>query len=302
MKANFNLKGLLASVLMMFSVSVFAQQHTVTGVVVDADNGEPLVGVAVMVSTGGGTTTDANGSYAISAADGATLTFNTLGYMDVNETVNGRSVINVKMTVDSKMLEEVVVLGVEDVLERQERIVCPQLHLVPPEPVEELKQLLFCCRILCVLENHAVDPRPEFQQIEYLVRAFLYIMLEVPRNVYAADPVGVPVEHRRNVLYGLAFAHRQSRVYVDMMTLLDVIEYVLQRVELRERFSACKHDVVMREYPVHEVKRPVASLEIEARCVSVLLLVDTERACVITVVRHEHRDRRTDLRKVFFHM
>ena len=111
MKANFNLKGLLASAFMMLSVSMFAQQHTVTGVVVDADNGEPLIGVAVMVSTGGGTTTDANGSYAVDAADGATLTFNTLGYMDVNEMVNGRSVINVKMTVDSKMLEEVVVLG-----------------------------------------------------------------------------------------------------------------------------------------------------------------------------------------------
>ena len=111
MKANFNLKGLLASAFMMLSVSMFAQQHTVTGVVVDADNGEPLIGVAVMVSTGGGTTTDANGSYAVDAADGATLTFNTLGYMDVNEKVNGRSVINVKMTVDSKMLEEVVVLG-----------------------------------------------------------------------------------------------------------------------------------------------------------------------------------------------
>ena len=111
MKANFNLKGLLASAFMMLSVSMFAQQHTVTGVVVDADNGEPLIGVAVMVSTGGGTTTDANGSYAVDAADGATLTFNTLGYMDVNENVNGRSVINVKMTVDSKMLEEVVVLG-----------------------------------------------------------------------------------------------------------------------------------------------------------------------------------------------
>ena len=111
MKANFNLKGLLASVFMMLTVSMFAQQHTVTGVVVDADNGEPLIGVAVMVSTGGGTVTDANGSYAISAADGATLTFNTLGYIDVNEKVNGRSVINVKMTVDSKVLEEVVVLG-----------------------------------------------------------------------------------------------------------------------------------------------------------------------------------------------
>ena len=111
MKVNFNLKGLLASAFLMLSVSLSAQQHTVTGTVVDADNGEPLIGVAVMVSTGGGTVTDANGSYAVTASDEATLTFNTLGYLDVNEKVNGRSVINVKMTVDSKVLEEVVVLG-----------------------------------------------------------------------------------------------------------------------------------------------------------------------------------------------
>ena len=110
MKANINLKGLLASFFMMLSVSLFAQ-HNVTGVVVDADNGQPLVGVAVMVSTGGGVMTDANGSYAVSASDNATLTFNTLGYLDVVETVNGRSVINVKMTVDTEQLEEVVVLG-----------------------------------------------------------------------------------------------------------------------------------------------------------------------------------------------
>lgn len=96
---------------MLLSVSLFAQQHAVTGTVVDADNGQPLVGVAVMVSTGGGAVTDANGSYAVSASDNATLTFNTLGYIDVVETVNGRSVVNVKMTVDSKVLEEVVVLG-----------------------------------------------------------------------------------------------------------------------------------------------------------------------------------------------
>lgn len=111
MKANFNLKGLLAAAFMLLSVSLFAQQHAVTGTVVDADNGQPLVGVAVMVSTGGGAVTDANGSYAVSASDNATLTFNTLGYIDVVETVNGRSVVNVKMTVDSKVLEEVVVLG-----------------------------------------------------------------------------------------------------------------------------------------------------------------------------------------------
>ena len=111
MKANFNLKGLMAAVCMLLSVSVFAQQHTVTGVVVDADNGQPLVGVAVMVSTGGGVITDDNGAYAVTASDNSQLTFNTLGYMDVVETVNGRSVINVKMTVDNELLEEVVVLG-----------------------------------------------------------------------------------------------------------------------------------------------------------------------------------------------
>ena len=111
MKANMNIKGLLTSVFLMLAVSMSAQQHTVTGTVVDADNGQPLIGVAVMVSTGGGVTTDINGAYSVTVSDAATLTFNTLGYMDVKEQVNGRSVINVKMTVDSKMLEEVVVLG-----------------------------------------------------------------------------------------------------------------------------------------------------------------------------------------------
>ena len=106
-----NMKGLLTSLFLMLAVSMSAQQHTVTGTVVDADNGQPLVGVAVMVSTGGGVVTDINGAYAVSASDDATLTFNTLGYIDVNEVVNGRSVVNVKMTVDSKVLEEVVVLG-----------------------------------------------------------------------------------------------------------------------------------------------------------------------------------------------
>ena len=111
MKANINLKGLMAAVCMLLSVSLFAQQHTVTGTVVEADNGQPLVGVAVMVSTGGGTTTDINGAYAVQVSDDATLTFSTLGFLDATEKVNGRSVVNVKMTVDQQLLDEVVVLG-----------------------------------------------------------------------------------------------------------------------------------------------------------------------------------------------
>ena len=106
-----NIKGMLSLVLLMMTFSLSAQQHTVTGTVVEADNGQPLVGVAVMVSTGGGTTTDINGAYAVQVSDDATLTFSTLGFLDVTEKVNGRSVVNVKMTVDQQLLDEVVVLG-----------------------------------------------------------------------------------------------------------------------------------------------------------------------------------------------
>ena len=111
MKAKMNIKGMLSLVLLMMTFSLSAQQHSVTGTVVDADNGQPLVGVAVMVSTGGGTTTDINGAYAVQVSDDATLTFSTLGFLDVTEKVNGRSVVNVKMTVDQQLLDEVVVLG-----------------------------------------------------------------------------------------------------------------------------------------------------------------------------------------------
>ena len=40
MKVNFNLKGLLASAFLMLSVSLSAQQHTVTGTVVDSATAE----------------------------------------------------------------------------------------------------------------------------------------------------------------------------------------------------------------------------------------------------------------------
>ena len=61
MKTKSFIKSLLTGLFLLSALSMTAQQHTVTGTVVDADNGEPLIGVGVIVSTGGGTTTDANG-------------------------------------------------------------------------------------------------------------------------------------------------------------------------------------------------------------------------------------------------
>lgn len=90
---------------------VYAQVHSVSGRVTDAANGEPVVGVAVMVSTGGGVTTDFDGNYSVQVRSDATLTFSSLGYDDVVETVGSRTRIDVVMTEEARALDEVVVLG-----------------------------------------------------------------------------------------------------------------------------------------------------------------------------------------------
>ena len=86
-------------------------QNVVKGTVKDAATDEPLVGVGVIVSTGGGTITDLDGNYSVSVGPDATITFNILGYKDVVEKVNNRGRIDVFMNEDVSLLDEVVVLG-----------------------------------------------------------------------------------------------------------------------------------------------------------------------------------------------
>ena len=105
------MKKLFSIILLsLVTVAAFAQ-GTVTGSVKDAATGEPLIGVGVIVSTGGGAVTDLDGTYAVKAGKDATITFSLLGYSDVVEKVNGRSVIDVVMSEDTNFLDEVVVMG-----------------------------------------------------------------------------------------------------------------------------------------------------------------------------------------------
>jgi len=89
------------------------QQLTVSGKVTDADSGEGLVGVTVLVKgTIIGITTDANGNYSISVPDrNSTLVFSFVGYLQQELPVEGRSTINVLLSVDLRALEEVIVVG-----------------------------------------------------------------------------------------------------------------------------------------------------------------------------------------------
>lgn len=92
-----------------------AQARVVSGVVTDND-GETLIGVSVVAQSKAGQNsataiTDIDGRYHIEVADNARLLFTYVGYKSLTVSVGTQSVINVTMTEDSELLEDVVVIG-----------------------------------------------------------------------------------------------------------------------------------------------------------------------------------------------
>ena len=101
----------IALALLAISSQMFAQTHQVVGRVLDASTGEPVIGAGVVASNGGGTVTDYDGNYVLSASPAATLTISSIGYKTVTEQVGDRTRIDVKLQPDNLLLDEVVVLG-----------------------------------------------------------------------------------------------------------------------------------------------------------------------------------------------
>ena len=97
--------------IMAASQAMSAQTHQVSGRVIDASTGEPVIGAGIVASTGGGTVTDYDGNYVLTASSATTLTFSSIGYKSVTETVGERARIDVKLQPDNLLLDEVVVLG-----------------------------------------------------------------------------------------------------------------------------------------------------------------------------------------------
>lgn len=104
-------KLLVLLALVLVSFQGFAQNVTVTGHVYD-DGSLPQMGAAVFEKgTSNGTVTDMDGYYSISVAEGAVLVFSFQGFKDVEESVSGRTLIDVYMSVDNSFLDEAVVVG-----------------------------------------------------------------------------------------------------------------------------------------------------------------------------------------------
>ncbi len=85
----------------------------VSGVVTSSDDGQPLVGVAVMTVQGEGVVTSLDGEYEIVVSPGTELTFSSIGFLDEKIVVPQAEVFthNVAMRPESMKLDDVVVIA-----------------------------------------------------------------------------------------------------------------------------------------------------------------------------------------------
>ncbi len=95
------------------AVQAQAKEVKVSGTVTDAATGAALPGVAIKLKgTNQGTTTDSKGKYSLQVPDDkATLVFSYIGYKPKEVKVGNRQVMDVQLSVDNKVLQEVVMTG-----------------------------------------------------------------------------------------------------------------------------------------------------------------------------------------------
>ncbi|MBR3013087.1 MAG: SusC/RagA family TonB-linked outer membrane protein [Bacteroidales bacterium] len=105
-------KLFFSTLFVLLTVAVSAQNVTVRGTVKDASTGEAIPFAAIQVKgTSTGIASDADGVYSISVPSSATLVFSSVGYLNAEVAVSGRSSINVELEPDSEALENAVVIG-----------------------------------------------------------------------------------------------------------------------------------------------------------------------------------------------
>ncbi|WP_316766758.1 TonB-dependent receptor [Pedobacter frigiditerrae] len=101
-------------VLSLLTISTaFAQSKKITGKVLGAEDGLPIPGVSVKIKgTNTAVQTENNGTYSITVPSSETvLVYSYLSYVTIEKSVGNQTTINVSLESDSKVLNEVLVVG-----------------------------------------------------------------------------------------------------------------------------------------------------------------------------------------------
>src|SRR5690625_3750490 len=91
--------------------AVWAQQHSVSGSITDAETGEYLIGVNVVVEgTDNGTATNNNGAYRLTGVpQNGVLVITYIGYQTQRITVKGRTEINISLELSAEVMDDPVI-------------------------------------------------------------------------------------------------------------------------------------------------------------------------------------------------
>ncbi len=107
---NFNIFRTISFALLLMLGTAAAVAQTASGTVIDAANGEPIIGASILeVGTTNGTITDWDGNFTLNVQPGAKLAISYMGYKTL-ELVAAPSMA-VKLAEDTEVLDEVVVVG-----------------------------------------------------------------------------------------------------------------------------------------------------------------------------------------------
>ena len=104
-------KLFLLTAMLLTAVAAMAQNVGISGKVADL-NGEPLIGVGILVKgTTIGTTTDVDGSFALTVPENAVLEISSIGYVTQEIAVGDKRVFDIVLEDDNEMLDATVVVG-----------------------------------------------------------------------------------------------------------------------------------------------------------------------------------------------
>ena len=102
---------LVVMLVLQLQQKVFAQERTITGIVLSPDK-TPIVGVSVIIKgKSTGTQTDIDGKFSIKAVKGQVLEFSSVGYETQQFTIKEANNIDISLSSINKSMEDIVVVG-----------------------------------------------------------------------------------------------------------------------------------------------------------------------------------------------